>query len=306
MDFIAIDFETANSNRNSPCEIGIVKVENFEITEKKSFLIRPKENYFDWMNTQIHGIDEGTVENEPEFDVIYSKIKNDFEKYPILAHNASFDISVLRHTLDLYELPYPKTKYTCTYQMSKASLKGCLSYRLDAISKFLNIKLEHHRALSDANACAEIAIKLFKDNSISDFNQIKDVFRIRTGELTNGGYKPSLKIHKNKAGYKISDLKFEEKFQSENPFFEKYVVFTGTLSSMPRKEAQIKVLEIGGKCSGGINNSTNFLIIGDQDYNRYGEGFKSSKLKKAEKLLKEGNEIELLSESQFIEMINNQ
>ena len=305
MDFIAIDFETANSNRNSPCEIGIVKVENFEITEKRSFLIRPKENYFDWMNTQIHGIDEGTVENEPEFDVIYSKIKNDFENYPILAHNASFDISVLRHTLDLYELPYPKTKYTCTYQMSKTSLKGCLSYRLDAISKFLNIKLEHHRALSDANACAEIAIKLFKDNSISDFNQIKDVFRIRTGELINGGYKPSLTIHKNKGGYKISDLEFEEKFQSENPFFEKHVVFTGTLSSMPRKEAQVKVLEIGGKCSGGINNSTNFLIVGDQDYNRYGEGFKSSKLKKAEKLLNNGNEIELLSESQFLEMINN-
>ena len=74
---------------------------------------------------------------------------------------------------------------------------------------------------------------------------------------------------------------------------------------MPRKEAQVKVLEIGGKCSGGINNSTNFLIVGDQDYSRYGEGFKSSKLKKAEKLLNDGKDIELLSESQFLEMINN-
>ena len=71
MDFIAIDFETANSNRHSACEIGIVKVENFIITDKKSFLIKPKENYFDWMNTEIHGINEETVENEPEFDVIY-------------------------------------------------------------------------------------------------------------------------------------------------------------------------------------------------------------------------------------------
>ena len=57
MNFIAIDFETANSNRNSPCEIGIVKVELLR-SDKKSFLIRPKENYFDWMNTEIHGIDE--------------------------------------------------------------------------------------------------------------------------------------------------------------------------------------------------------------------------------------------------------
>lgn len=302
MNFIAIDFETANSNRNSPCEIGIVKVENFKITDKKSFLIRPKDNYFDWMNTEIHGIDEETVKNEPEFDIIYSKIKDYFENYPIIAHNASFDISVLRHTLDLYKIPYPKTEYTCTYQMAKSSLEGCLSYRLDAISKFLNIKLEHHRALSDANACAEIAIKLFNDKSITNFGQIKDAFKIRTGELIDGGYKPSLKMRK---GYKISDLEYEENIQPENPFFEKHIVFTGTLTSMTRKEAQVKVLEIGGKCSSGVNNSTNFLIVGEQDYSKFGEGHKSTKMKKAEKLLSKGQEIELLSENQFIEMIQN-
>tara|TARA_B110000211_G_scaffold205872_1_gene240424 strand:+ start:139 stop:1050 length:912 start_codon:yes stop_codon:yes gene_type:complete len=303
MNFIAIDFETANSNRNSPCEIGIVKVENFKITDKKSFLIRPKENYFDWMNTEIHGIDEDTVKNEPEFDVIYSKIKDDFENYPIIAHNASFDISVLRRTLDLYDIPYPRTEYTCTYQMAKSSLEGCLSYRLDAISKFLDIKLDHHRALSDANACAEIAIKLFNDKSITDFSQIKDIFKIRTGELNDDGYKPSLSI-RNK-GYKISDLEYEENLQPENPFFERNIVFTGTLTSMVRREAQIKVLELGGKCSSGVNNSTNFLIVGEQDYSRYGEGSKSSKMKKADNLLSKGQEIELLSENQFIEMIQN-
>ena len=303
MNFIAIDFETANSNRNSPCEIGIVKVENFKITDKKSFLIRPKENYFDWMNTEIHGIDEDTVKNEPEFDVIYSKIKDDFENYPIIAHNASFDISVLRRTLDLYDIPYPRTEYTCTYQMAKSSLEGCLSYRLDAISKFLDIKLDHHRALSDANACAEIAIKLFNDKSITDFSQIKDIFKIRTGELNDDGYKPSLSI-RNK-GYKISDLEYEENLQPENPFFERNIVFTGTLTSMVRREAQIKVLELGGKCSTGVNNSTNFLIVGEQDYSRYGEGSKSSKMKKADNLLSKGQEIELLSENQFIEMIQN-
>lgn len=304
MNFIAIDFETANSNRNSPCEIGVVKVENFKITDKKSFLIRPKENYFDWMNTEIHGIDEDTVKNEPEFDVIYSKIKDDFENYPIIAHNASFDISVLRHTLDLYDVPYPRTEYTCTYQMAKSSLEGCLSYRLDAISKLLDIKLNHHRALSDANACAEIAIKLFNDKSITDFSQMKDIFNIRMGELNDNGYKPSLSIRNQ--GYKISDLEYEENFQPENPFFARNIVFTGTLTSMVRREAQIKVLELGGKCSTGVNNSTNFLIVGEQDYSRYGEGFKSSKMKKAENLLSKGQEIELLSENQFIEMIQNE
>lgn len=64
------------------------------------------------------------VKNEPEFDKIYKEIKPYFESYPIIAHNASFDISVLRHTLDLYEIEYPETIYSCTYQMSREALKG--------------------------------------------------------------------------------------------------------------------------------------------------------------------------------------
>ena len=302
MDFIAIDFETANSKRYSACEIGIVKVVDYKICEKKSFLIRPKDNYFEWMNTQIHGIDENRVKNEPEFDKIYPKLREDFNNFPIVAHNASFDISVLRHTLDLYDLPYPKTKYSCTYQMSKAKLSGCLSYRLDSICSFLNIDLDHHKAISDANACAEIAIKLFKKNSIKNFDEIRKVFGIRIGELFNGGYKPSLSV-KNK-GYKNEDLEYEKKIQPENIFYQKNVVFTGTLSSMSRKEAQIRVLEIGGKCSSGVSNSTNYLVVGEQDYETYGKGFKSSKLKKAEKILNDGKDIELLSENQFLELIS--
>ena len=59
-----------------------------------------------------------------------------------------------------------------------------LILRLDAISKFLELNLIN-RALSDANACAEIAIKLFNDKSITDFSQIEDIFKIRTGELND-------------------------------------------------------------------------------------------------------------------------
>ena len=45
---------------------------------------------------------------------------------------------------------------------------------------------------------------------------------------------------------------------------------------MSRKEAQFKVLEIGGKCSSAVSNSTNYLVVGEQDYETYGKGFKSS------------------------------
>lgn len=307
MKFIAIDFETANSNRNSPCEIGVVKIEDGVIVEKKSFLIKPKDNYFDSYNTFLHGIDESTVENEPEFDVIYESLKSDFESHPIIAHNASYDISVLRHTLDLYNIEYPETEYSCTYQMSKESLSGLLSYKLDSVCNHFGIKLDHHKALSDAEACAEIAIRIFQEREITLFEQIGQKFNLRVGKLSNGEYKPSaVKDSRGSRGYKISDLKFDNtNFKSDNLFFDQTIVFTGTLQLMARKQAQIKILEIGGKCGNGITSETNFLIIGDQDYSKFGEGFKSSKIKKAEKYLSEGKLIELLSESQFLEMIDN-
>lgn len=303
MDFIALDFETANSNRHSACSIGVVKVEDFKVVSKKSFLIKPKDNYFDWRNTEIHGINYEMVKDEPEFDIIYDNLKDDFEKYPIIAHNASFDISVLRRTLDLYNIPYPTTLYSCTYQLSKKVYKNLLSYKLNSICDFLKIDLIHHDALSDANACAEIAINIFKKHSVFEFEQIRDEFNLNVGELLQNTYKPSTIISKSITS-SINDLEFVDKSDPENQFFNKNVVFTGTLVSMPRKEAQIKVLEIGGKCQKSVTSITNFVVVGEQDYHRYGQGHKSSKIKKAEKILLNGSDIELISENQFLEMID--
>ena len=304
MKFVAIDFETANSERSSPCEIGLAIVNDFKIVDKFSYLIKPKDNYFDYYNTKIHGIDESMVKNEPEFDKIYEQIRPVLETYPIIAHNASFDISVLRRTLDLYGIDYPEAKYSCTYQMAKKHLSGLFSYKLNSICNHYNIALDHHRALSDSIACAEIAIRLFKEKEILEFDQIDDKFSLKIGKLFKGGYTGSLSKNYR---YTVSDLEYDDsKYQPENPFFEKTVVFTGTLQSLVRKEAQIIVLEIGGHCSQGVNAETNYLIIGDQDYSRFGEGFKSSKIKKAEKYLSKGQQIELLSEAQFLEMIDNE
>jgi DNA polymerase-3 subunit epsilon len=134
-------------------------------------LIRPKDNYFDFFNTQSHGIDESMVANKPEFDEVYNQLRADFEAYPIIAHNASFDISVLRKTLDLYNMEYPETYYSCTYQMSKDSLQGLYSFRLDAICNHFGIELNnHHRALADAEACVEIAIRLFQEKGVDNFS----------------------------------------------------------------------------------------------------------------------------------------
>ena len=303
MNFIAIDFETANSNRNSACEIGLVKVVNSKIIEEKSFLIKPNPNEFDYFNTLVHGINENDVKNSPNFEEVYVSLKNDFEEFPIIAHNASFDISVLRHSLNQFGITFPTTKYSCTYQMSRQHFTDFISHKLNEIAMKLDIPLEHHRALSDAKACALIALKIFEEKEIKNFEEIESKFKLKLGKLFKDGYKPS-SIRGDSSNYKISDLKFEENHNADSLFFQKNVVFTGTLESMIRKEAQIKILKIGGQCQSTVTKDTNFLVLGEQDFNKFGEGYKSSKIKKAEKLKLKGSDIEIISESQFLELIN--
>jgi hypothetical protein len=76
MNFVAFDFETSTNDRNSPCEIGLTFVENWEIINTKSWLIKPiNYPYFKPYNISIHGIKPLDVANEPEFDFIWKEVK---------------------------------------------------------------------------------------------------------------------------------------------------------------------------------------------------------------------------------------
>lgn len=100
MNFTAIDFETANEKRNSACSLGITRVENNKIVDRKYFLIKPPEMRFVPQNIWIHNIYPEDVENADTFDKIWPKIKDYFEEELVIAHNASFDMSVLRNLLE--------------------------------------------------------------------------------------------------------------------------------------------------------------------------------------------------------------
>ncbi len=123
MNFVAIDFETANEKRNSPCSIGIVVVKDGKIVEKVHYLIKPKEMRFMPINIGIHGIRPHMVKDELEFDKIWEKIKGYFNNNLVIAHNASFDMSVLRSTLKLYNIKMPSFEYICTMKLSKKFLQ---------------------------------------------------------------------------------------------------------------------------------------------------------------------------------------
>lgn len=311
MKFIAIDFETANSSRTSACSLGITFVENKKIIETKHFYIKPTPNYYNFINVGIHGITKKDTEDKKNFKELWEEIKPYFENNNVIAHNASFDLSVLRTTLQHYEIEFPKLEYYCTMLFSKNTLNGLLNYQLSTISNHFNIKLTHHNAESDANACAEIFIKLLENENIDSFENLCLKHNFIKGELLEDfQYKP-FKVKNTQYNFNKIDLESivsdTEKIDEEHPFFEKRVVFTGELDTMTRLDAMQRVVNVGGLIKpSSFSAKTNYLIVGNQDYARFGEGHKSTKMLKAEELIEKGYDIEILNETQFITLVQNE
>lgn len=161
MNFIALDFETAHANY--PCEIGLSRVENGVILESKSWLIKP--GCFPYMNPwnkKVHGISSADVATAKTFEELWSELKNWLDDSILVAHNAAFDMRVLRSALAFYDLTLPCASYFCSVSLSRKVWKHLPSHSLATLSQYHDIQFNHHRAGDDAKACAIIALKAFE------------------------------------------------------------------------------------------------------------------------------------------------
>lgn len=114
--FTAIDFETPTSNNNSICAVGIVTVENGQITDEYYTLIKPPDNKYSWHNTNVHGITAEDTIDAPTFDKVYPEIKKRLIGKTVVAHNESFDRSVLRKTMTDYGIDYSDLNITDSWE----------------------------------------------------------------------------------------------------------------------------------------------------------------------------------------------
>lgn len=178
MNFIALDFETANPRRDSACSVAIVVVRNNQIVDEFYSLINP-ETKFHKMNMSIHGIHEKDVADAPNFPAIWPIIKQFFTPNQlVIAHNNAFDNSVLARSLERYQLIIPKYKTLDTVKTTKQFFPNLKNYRLNTVSQELGIELHHHHnALDDSLACANILIyeqKKFGNSAIKSSIKLKN------------------------------------------------------------------------------------------------------------------------------------
>jgi DNA polymerase-3 subunit epsilon len=152
--FVALDFETANYSRDSACSLAIIRVESLKVVSRTYRLIRPPSAHF--MFTDIHGITWGDVMSEPTFKELWPEFRPLFDGISfIAAHNASFDSSVMNACCYTYGLVPPAPPYLCTVKLARQTwqLKPA---NLPSVCSYLGLRLQHHNALSDAEACANI------------------------------------------------------------------------------------------------------------------------------------------------------
>ena len=189
MNFTAIDFETANARRNSACEIGVVVVENGEVVNRFSYLIRPEPMHFDPMNIAIHGIYPEDVRDAPTFSQLWPELWPQLSG-PLVAHNAAFDMSVLRYSLDDYGARYPQTDYFCTVVMAKLAWPEYPNYKLNHVAREIGVSFNHHDAEEDAFACAQVAIAACDKLGAVSLYDLPDRHGLRIGRLFPEGYCP--------------------------------------------------------------------------------------------------------------------
>ncbi len=311
MNFIAIDFETANSKLSSPCSLGLVVVKEGEIAGKHHWYIRPEPFRFNPMNINIHGITPKMTKDAPTFDVLWPELEPLFKNNIVIAHNASFDMAVLRHTLEQFNIPYPNSSYFCSMKLYQKMTPDSVSYRLNMLSKSIGFEFKHHDALEDSIACSKLMINALKKSRCTSIAELSRKYRVSLGKLYPGGYTP---CSTSLAGLRSAPRKSKSIIDIQpdknavltgvSEYFEgRRFALTGRFSSMSRNEALQQIVNHRGQVTNAITGSTDVLVVGEKDFQNMREGKVSSKLKKAVDLQMQGVEIEIVSENDFLKLI---
>jgi DNA polymerase-3 subunit epsilon len=219
-------------------------------------------------------------------------------------------MSVLRHALDDAGRPYPETDYYCTRVISKLVWPQHPTYALDHIAQAIGITFKHHDAEEDARACALIALAACRQVSVPSLHDLQEPFGLRVGQMFSTGYRPcggayapqSNTDHRRKLSA-ADIIPIGAAPSALSPCYGMSFVFTGTLTSMQRKDAMQAVVDCGGICHDTVKADTDFLVLGQKGFIGYQAGHKSSKMRKAEDMRSKGLPIEIISEVDFLGLL---
>lgn len=285
-DYCVLDTETTGLSAyyDEIIEIGILRVRNNEIVDRYDQLIKPSIEV-DGFITALTGITNDMLEDMPSISSVKNDVLSFISEDIILGHNTSFDMRFLNEGFK----EQLANQYMDTMQFARKLYPELKHYSLSDLTDYLGLHNNEHRALADCIATKEL-YDAVKTRMVEKNLAIEDLWI--TGE-SHGG-----------KGIDIKAIKPDEVVVDKDGFFyNRHVVFTGKLEKMLRKDAMQIVVNLGGVLDNSVTKQTNYLILGDNDYNAILKGEKSSKHKTAEKLKLEGQDIEIIDERTFYDLL---
>ena len=178
MNFVAIDFETANGSRDSACALGAVVVREGRNVDRRYSLIDPQVPFQRYC-TYIHGITESVVKGMPTFSDIYPAVFKLLDGQVVVAHNAPFDIAVLRASCESRGLAMPQCDPFCSVEMSRTAWPELPHHRLNTLAEEFHLSLNHHNAIGDASACAELVLLCADQMGANNIAELRGMLAIR-------------------------------------------------------------------------------------------------------------------------------
>ena len=279
MDFVALDVETANSDLASICQIGLVDFRNGKLANSWEWLVDP-EDYFDMINVSIHGIDEAAVLSKPKWPAVHPLIADIIQDRVVVSHTA-FDRASLRRVSEKYHTPVDSCTWLDSARVVRRTWPECAQrgYGLADMASKLGITFQHHNALEDARAAGEILLRAVAHSGISLFDWLS-------------------------RSHTRIDVNLHRVGNPDGRLFGEAIAFTGTLS-IGRREAADLASRGGCEVLDSVTKRTTLLVVGDQDIKKLAGHEKSSKQRKAEQLIAEGQRIRILGETDFKKLLSD-
>ena len=288
-DFTAIDFETANQHRGSPCAVGLARVRNGKLVAVESWMMQPPPEHSEFApdNIAIHGITRQTVASAPPFRSVLPDILGFIGSDIVCAHNARFDSSVLAAAAVAVGVDIPTIRYLCTLTAARRCL-ALPSYRLPFVADALEAAMgTHHNPVADARAVATLVPLLAARLAVSSLEDLVAITQ------TAPAPQPLPRASRP-----------DPTADPDHPLWGRVVVFTGALSSMTRRMAHDECIRHGALPETGVTARTNILVIGDLDPSRLVPGDTTSqKAQRAFNLRASGQDIEVMTEYDFLQTL---
>lgn len=289
--YVVVDLETTGFDPyyEEIIEMSAIKFENGNKISVFDELVKPHTEIRPYI-TDLTGITNEMLSGCRDISQVLPEFISFVGSSVVVGHNVNFDINFIYDNLKEITGEIFSNDFIDTMRLSQKLLPDLKNRKLVTLATHYGIApAVSHRSLADCETTASCYACL-SANAIEQYGSLENFASVRH------------KVHKH---ISAKDLTAEKDiFDELHPLFGKVCCFTGALETMQRKEAMQIVLNFGGSCSDTVTKKTNYLILGNTDYCSNMNGNKTSKTLKAEAAKLKGQDIEIISENVFLDMIN--